>query len=44
MVLETGALQPEAIALYESSGYRRIPNFGFYSHAEHSQCFAKPIG
>jgi GNAT superfamily N-acetyltransferase len=30
MVLETGDRQPEAIKLYESSGYRRIRNFGFY--------------
>lgn len=30
MILETGDRQPEAIALYESQGYRRIPNFGHY--------------
>ena len=31
MVLETGRGQPEAIALYESSGYTAIPRFGFYA-------------
>ena len=30
MVLETGTAQPEAIALYESSGYTPIPSFGHY--------------
>ncbi len=29
-ILETGALQPEAIALYERAGYRLIENFGYY--------------
>jgi GNAT superfamily N-acetyltransferase len=36
VVLETGDRQPEAIKLYESAGYRRIPNFGFY--ADHPGC------
>jgi GNAT superfamily N-acetyltransferase len=30
VVLETGDKQPEAISLYESSGYRRIEDFGYY--------------
>jgi GNAT superfamily N-acetyltransferase len=30
VVLETGAQQPEAIALYEMAGYRLVPNFGYY--------------
>jgi GNAT superfamily N-acetyltransferase len=34
MILETGARQPEAIKLYESSGYARIEHFGFYKDAE----------
>ncbi|HEY2670934.1 MAG TPA: GNAT family N-acetyltransferase [Rugosimonospora sp.] len=29
-ILETGGLQPEAIALYERAGYRLVPNFGYY--------------
>ena len=31
IVLETGLRQPEAIALYESSGYHAIPDFGFHA-------------
>lgn len=30
VILETGDRQPEAVALYTSSGYERIPDFGFY--------------
>jgi GNAT superfamily N-acetyltransferase len=30
MILECGLRQPEAIALYEASGYRRIEDFGHY--------------
>ncbi|RKN49361.1 GNAT family N-acetyltransferase [Micromonospora endolithica] len=30
VILECGDRQPEAIALYTSGGYQRIPNFGFY--------------
>jgi GNAT superfamily N-acetyltransferase len=30
MVLECGDQQPEAIALYEKSGFTRIEDFGFY--------------
>lgn len=43
MVLETGAKQPEAIALYLSSGYEPIPGFGYYSYSELSRCFARRI-
>lgn len=32
-ILEAGSRQPEAISLYESRGYRKIPNFGFYQDA-----------
>ena len=41
MVLETGTMQPEAIALYVSSGYRPIPGFGHYRDAPESRCFGK---
>jgi len=34
VILETGDLQPEAIALYESNGYRRIADFGYYRDEE----------
>lgn len=40
-VLETGVRQPEAIALYEKNGYRRIPNYGQYIGVENSVCFEK---
>ncbi|WP_419868821.1 GNAT family N-acetyltransferase [Chryseobacterium sp. CT-SW4] len=41
--LETGIKQPEAIALYEKSNYRRIPNYGPYIGVEESVCFSKLI-
>jgi ribosomal protein S18 acetylase RimI-like enzyme len=44
MILETGTAQPEAIALYESSGYTRIPSFGYYKEAPLNRCFAKALG
>ncbi|MER5969262.1 GNAT family N-acetyltransferase [Streptomyces sp. NPDC002055] len=45
MVLETGTKQPEAIALYTSSGYApAVPKFGLYRHESLSRCFAKPLG
>lgn len=43
MVLETGARQPEAIALYESSGYLPIPGFGFYRDSPISRCLARSL-
>ncbi len=43
MVLETGILQPEAIALYESSGYAVVPGFGFYKDAALSRCLARSL-
>lgn len=43
-VLETGRRQPEAIALYEKHGFRRIPNFGPYAGVENSLCFEKRLG
>lgn len=44
MVLETGSKQPEAIALYESSGYEPCAKFGHYRFHELSRCYAKPLG
>lgn len=43
IVLETGTLQPEAIALYASAGYAPMPNFGTYRCEPDSRCFAKPL-
>ena len=41
--LETGTRQPEAIRLYESSGYVRIENFGVYRDHAGSRCFGKDL-
>ncbi len=41
MILETGDMQPEAIALYESSGYEPIPGFGHYRDSPVNRCFGK---
>jgi GNAT superfamily N-acetyltransferase len=43
MVLETGARQPEAIMLYESSGYLPIPGFGYYRDSPISRCMARSL-
>jgi GNAT superfamily N-acetyltransferase len=43
MVLETGTMQPEAISLYTSAGYRRIADFGHYSWSPLVRCFGKPL-
>ena len=42
-ILETGHMQPEAIGLYESSGYTEIPGFGIYAAEEGCRCFAKAL-
>lgn len=43
MVLETGQAQPEAIALYLSSGYAEMAKFGVFSYSDTSVCYAKPL-
>ncbi|MEU5579743.1 GNAT family N-acetyltransferase [Streptomyces huasconensis] len=44
MVLETGTKQPEAIALYTSSGYTPAPaKFGYYRFHDLSRCYAKAL-
>lgn len=40
-ILETGIKQPEAIGLYQKSGYAPIPNYGQYADVESSVCFEK---
>lgn len=42
--LGTGVRQPEAVALYESYGYHRIPLFGEYEGAELCVCYEKVLG
>lgn len=44
MVLETGLRQPEAMALYEASGYVVIRGFGFYADTALSRCYATVLG
>lgn len=39
LVLETGDLQAEALALYESAGFTRIPNYGYYVGMDNSLCY-----
>jgi putative acetyltransferase len=41
--LETGTRQPEAIRLYESAGYRRVPCYGCYVDNPQSVCFEKEL-
>lgn len=41
--LETGARQTEAIGLYQSAGYARIPCYGIYVNEPLSQCYEKRI-
>jgi len=43
LVLETGVLQPEAIGLYLSLGYRSIPSFGEYAAEPSSRCLARSL-
>jgi putative acetyltransferase len=42
-ILETGKKQPEAIKLYEKSGYGRINNYGQYAGVDNSVCMKKMI-
>jgi GNAT superfamily N-acetyltransferase len=42
-ILETGKKQPEAIRLYQKSGYEFIPNFGQYENVENSVCLKKQL-
>lgn len=42
-VLETGKRQPEAIALYQRSGYVFTPNYGQYIGIDNSVCLRKTL-
>lgn len=42
-ILETGLKQPEAIRLYQKSGYEIIPNYGQYEGVENSLCMKKVL-
>ncbi|MBO1331311.1 GNAT family N-acetyltransferase [Streptomyces sp. VRA16 Mangrove soil] len=43
MVLETGIMLPEAMTLYESSGYRPTEPFGPFREYEESRFYAKSL-
>lgn len=43
LVLETGTAQPEALALYASSGYVPVDGFGMYAQHEESRYFGKRL-
>ena len=43
IILETGMQQPEAMGLYESSGYEPIPGFGHYRDSPLNRCYAKAL-
>lgn len=42
-VLMTGLAQPEAIALYESSGYQPVEPFGIYATSKLVRCYRKTL-
>ena len=43
LVLETGLRQPEAIRLYESSGYRPVTPFGYYKDYPNARHLGKRL-
>jgi GNAT superfamily N-acetyltransferase len=43
VILETGDAQPEAIALYGSSGYAPVEAFGHYKDSPRSRSFGKSL-
>jgi GNAT superfamily N-acetyltransferase len=43
VILETGSKQPEAVALYESAGYVRIEDFGYYKDHAAVLSYAKSL-
>ncbi len=43
LALETGTMQPEAIALYEAQGYQPTIRFGHYADSDLSRYFAKRL-
>jgi len=44
IILETGTAQPEAMALYESSGYQRVDPFGYYRRHPGNRCYGRVLG
>jgi GNAT superfamily N-acetyltransferase len=44
LLLETGSKQPEALALYRSSGYADVPPFGHYADQPLARHLGKQVG
>jgi GNAT superfamily N-acetyltransferase len=43
MILETGTAQPEAMELYESSGYALVEGFGYYKDEPMNRCYGRVL-
>ena len=43
IVRETGSFQPEALALYDTAGYRRTEPYGRYADNSEAHCFEKIV-
>jgi ribosomal protein S18 acetylase RimI-like enzyme len=43
VILETGLAQPEAIELYESAGYQRIADYGYYAGYPDVRSYARDV-
>ncbi|MFV0634575.1 GNAT family N-acetyltransferase [Demequina sp.] len=43
LILETGTEQPEAMALYESIGWKPMAPYGEYRDEPDSRCYARPL-
>lgn len=43
IILESGTAQPDACALYESSGYERIEPYGVWKDSAESICYSKKL-
>jgi len=43
LLLETGSRQPEAVALYENSGYAPTENFGYYQDSGLDSSYVKDL-
>ena len=43
VILESGTAQPDACALYESSGYGRIEPYGVWKESSESICYSKTL-
>jgi len=43
LILENGSRQPEAVALYEASGYQPMANFGYYQDSGMDSSYVKDL-